>query len=145
MATATLRAVCAAGYLEVERAGIAVHTFHRAADGTLVTTRSIGSAYEVEQHDGAEGGSLVSLRSGAWPRFPPSPQILPRPRCPRPADDEPCGHFSQLRGHWAIFHIISQPSAHAPNVSQTREFRWSGLWRDEPLCSAAPILYMCNR
>ena len=50
-------------YLEVEGAGIAVRTFHRAADGTLVTTRSIGSAYEVEQHDAAEGGLLVQFAS----------------------------------------------------------------------------------
>jgi hypothetical protein len=50
-------------YLEVEGAGIAVRTFHRAADGTLVTTRNIGSAYEVEQHDAAEGGLLVQFAS----------------------------------------------------------------------------------
>jgi hypothetical protein len=58
LAAGGLRAVRAAGYLEVEGAGIAVRTFCRAADGTLVATRSSGSAYEVKQHDAAEGGSL---------------------------------------------------------------------------------------
>ena len=72
LAAGALRAVRAAGYLEVEGAGIAVRTFHRAADGTLVTTCSIGSRTKLSSTMPRKAGCSSSSRSGAWPRFPPS-------------------------------------------------------------------------
>jgi hypothetical protein len=58
--------------------------FHRAADGTLVTTRSIGSAYEVEQHDGAEGGSLVQFALRRMAEIPALAAHLAKAAVPAP-------------------------------------------------------------
>ena len=69
-------------YLEVEGAGIAVRTFHRAADGTLVTTRSIGSAYEVEQHDGAEAGALARFTLRRMAEIPVLAEHLAKAQVP---------------------------------------------------------------
>ena len=84
LAAGALRAVCAAGYLEVEGVSIAARTFHRAADGTFVTTRSIGSAYEVEQHDGAEGGSLVQFTLRRMAAIPALAAHLAKAAVPAP-------------------------------------------------------------
>jgi len=63
---------------------IAARTFHRAADGTFVTTRSIGSAYEVEQHNGAEAGSLVRFTLRRMAEIPALAAHLAKAAVPAP-------------------------------------------------------------
>jgi hypothetical protein len=82
LAAGALRAVRAAGYLEVEGADIAVRMFHRATDGTLVTTRSLGAAHEVVQHDAEEGGSLARFTLRRMAEIPALAEHLAKVRVP---------------------------------------------------------------